>query len=355
MQHTNLFDLAAIISQLGTFSGNPNALGGAGNLFQGLSKREQAFNTKKEAEQRLQDLIGNAATPGVPFDINNSPLLPVEPVAGTGFAGQVGLQSNQVELLKNLAGNNPSVVTKAITDQLFKTGTKNDAKNFSIDALGRPFGTIDNIFQQLPELDPSNKFTKFKTVQGTDPSGIPQTELVNLAQLEINNGRVTIGKKQPLPTQAEANKIASTESSISIIDDLKSIMSGKNPPELGGLGNFVNEMKAGTGITGVLTRMFTDPLTVKQAKLLSLSEALGNQILQAVRGANVGPDEQERFERQLPRPGQPLTLFNQNIIQTEKNLRFLNQRIRELRKLGKSNSKNVNTTKLPPGFTMVTP
>jgi len=122
MKHSNLFDLAAIISQLGTLSGAPNALAGSGDLFQNLSQRQQDFESKASAEQKLQGLIGTAAVPGMPFDINNSPLMPVEPVPGTGFAGQAGLESQQVEMLKNLAGVAPQTAIKTISDQLFKSG-----------------------------------------------------------------------------------------------------------------------------------------------------------------------------------------------------------------------------------------
>jgi len=116
--------LAAIISQLGTLSGAPNALANSGNVFQNLSQRQQDFESKASAEQKLQDLIGTAAVPGVPFDINNSPLMPVEPVPGTGFAGQAGLETQQVEMLKNLAGVSPETVTKGISASLFQSPQK---------------------------------------------------------------------------------------------------------------------------------------------------------------------------------------------------------------------------------------
>jgi len=340
--------LAAIISQLGTLSGAPNALANSGNVFQNLSQRQQDFESKASAEQKLQGLIGTAAVPGVPFDINNSPLMPVEPVPGTGFAGQAGLESQQVEMLKNLAGVSPETVTKGISDQLFKSGGKNGFKNVRVDDLGNAFGIKNGVFQKIPSLDQNDLFTKFKTVQGTDPGGLPTTELVNPAALSVKQGRITIGKKTPLPTQAEANKIAQTKSSISIINDLRNLMTSKNAPDIGSIGNFVNEMKAGTGITGVLTRMVTDPLTEKQAQLLSKTEALSNQIIQAMRGAQVGPAEQERFERQLPRAGQPRVLFMENLEQSEKNLKLLNNEIKRLRKFDLSNDiKEINNIPRP--------
>jgi len=123
-QHTNLYDLAAIISQLGTFSGSPNALEGASGVFQDLSKRQRAVDQQATAKDKLDALIGNASVPGIPFDINRSPQLPVEPIAGTGFAGQSGLQTQQVEMLKNLAGVSPEIVTKGIGDSLFKEPQK---------------------------------------------------------------------------------------------------------------------------------------------------------------------------------------------------------------------------------------
>ncbi len=301
------------------------------NLFARDEKAQalqRAETEKLQAAERLQNLIGTAG-----FE-QAGPLQPGQAapiIGGTGFAGQAGLNANTVEMLQSLAAASPKTALKGISEQIFKEGGAGEFKNVRVDDLGNAFGVKGGVWQQIPSSDPSHPFTKFKTVQGTTPKGLPTTELVNPAGLRVKDGRITIGKKVALPTQAEALKISQTESSLNIIKDIRSIMSSKNPPNLGSVQNYVNELKAGTGITGVLTRLATDPLTPNEAKLISSTQALSNQIIQAMRGAQVGPAEQEKFERQLPIPGQPKELFTENLKLSEQTLKMLNKRIAELR------------------------
>jgi len=72
-------------------------------------------------------------------------------------------------------------------------------------------------------------------------------------------------------------------------------------------------------------------LNEDEAKLISLTENYSNQMLHALRGAQVGPKEQEMFNKSLPRIGQPKKLFLENIRITKENLQKLNQRMAKMR------------------------
>lgn len=73
--------------------------------------------------------------------------------------------------------------------------------------------------------------------------------------------------------------------------------------------------------------------TPEQTKLISYTKNLSNNLLQAMRGAQVGPAEQEAFEKSLPVAGQPTDLFDQNLQTTMDNLKVLNERRSQLRGL----------------------
>jgi hypothetical protein len=75
----------------------------------------------------------------------------------------------------------------------------------------------------------------------------------------------------------------------------------------------------------------TYPIPQPEAEAMALSEKLSTTLLQAIRGAQVGPMEQAKFEKQLPRLGQPESLFNENIKLTRDNLEYLSKRRAELR------------------------
>jgi len=66
-------------------------------------------------------------------------------------------------------------------------------------------------------------------------------------------------------------------------------------------------------------------LTDDDATMISMEQNLSNQLLEAMRGAQVGPAEQKMFEKSLPRVDQPKTLFLKNIEVTMNNLATLRE------------------------------
>ncbi len=88
-----------------------------------------------------------------------------------------------------------------------------------------------------------------------------------------------------------------------------------------------------SGLTGV-------KLSNEEAQALSLEQGLGNDLLQAMRGAQVGPKEQEMFEKQLPRVTQPEPLFRANLERTRETLKKLNTLVEQKRRGTQPNQKS---------------
>jgi hypothetical protein len=68
-----------------------------------------------------------------------------------------------------------------------------------------------------------------------------------------------------------------------------------------------------------------------ETDMYSLIENYGNLLLAAMRGAQVGPMEQTKFEKSLPRLGQKKELFLSNLKITQENIKYLLKRARERR------------------------
>lgn len=72
-------------------------------------------------------------------------------------------------------------------------------------------------------------------------------------------------------------------------------------------------------------------LSKEDAELVSLEENLSNALLEAMRGAQVGPKEQEMFNKSLPRKEQPKKVFIENLRTTIGNINRLSQTSERLR------------------------
>ena len=130
--------------------------------------------------------------------------------------------------------------------------------------------------------------------------------------------------KTPM-TAEEAKQQASAEVSIKMAKDLLGML--ESGMDLSGFEGWAEGERAGAGLSNIAldTALNTfgytsDPQNVKG---VAIAENLSNTVLQALRGAAVGPAEQERVDKQLPRPGQPLEVFRQNILLTIENLNMI--------------------------------
>ncbi len=96
------------------------------------------------------------------------------------------------------------------------------------------------------------------------------------------------------------------------LDDPGAIMS----PTEAGLSGLETVPLLGDVIQGVA------PRTDSQVELDSLARTVSTTALAAFRGAQVGPQEQAIFERQLPMPGQDRRTFMANLKNTRQNLKY---------------------------------
>lgn len=138
----------------------------------------------------------------------------------------------------------------------------------------------------------------------------------------------------PLPTTEEAKSVGQAENAQEMAGRLKSYLDAKKIE----VGPIMGRMlRAKASLPG-------DNLTPEEADVLSIEQQLSNQLLQAMRGAQVGPQEQARFDKQLPRVDQPDALFRANISNTMRNLDGLQKRMASQRpiKLGKEPPANPN-------------
>lgn len=125
------------------------------------------------------------------------------------------------------------------------------------------------------------------------------------------------------PSESEAKQRVQQEIGLRLLGEVDALVKGGQ--ETGGMA----AMRAFAGSTPMLS--WAVELSPNEAKTTSNLEQFSNIMLAAMRGAQVGPAEQDRFERQLPRLGQDKALFQANMAASKKNLEALISRMAELR------------------------
>lgn len=125
---------------------------------------------------------------------------------------------------------------------------------------------------------------------------------------------------KPMPTTAEAEQVASQELSADILGRMQSLVSSGKVKTGIYEGNKIRA-KVKTGMD----------LTPEEADLVSSEGQAEVILLDAMRGAQVGPSEQKLFRQQLPRIDQNPALFNANVKNTLNNINFLRKRKAQMR------------------------
>jgi len=120
-------------------------------------------------------------------------------------------------------------------------------------------------------------------------------------------------------TAAEAKQAGTQEAAIGMGQDLYNLVN-KGAVSVGPVAGRYLDAKRSVG-----------QLSPDEAKLLSVEENYSNLMLHALRGAQVGPKEQEMFNKSLPRHTQQKELFLRNIKTTVRNLEVLNKRMSKMR------------------------
>ena len=123
-----------------------------------------------------------------------------------------------------------------------------------------------------------------------------------------------------MPTAEETKQVGHAEAAFGMGREMRRLVESGSVQ----VGSVRGRRLRAAGLTGMR-------LTKDDATMLSLEENLSNQLLQAARGAQVGPQEQTKYERSLPRVDQPRELFLANITTTMDNLATLRRMASQLR------------------------
>lgn len=136
------------------------------------------------------------------------------------------------------------------------------------------------------------------------------------------------------PTAEEARQQGSVDNSLTNLGRLRDVML-KEGGDVSGVVGWLDRFRSGTGLGPVVTNSMLSVLdggvSAQEGEMISLTTTLGNDLLDAMRGAQVGPAEQEKFEKQLPMPGQSKRQFLTNMATTYRNLANMSKRQTDLR------------------------
>jgi hypothetical protein len=134
---------------------------------------------------------------------------------------------------------------------------------------------------------------------------------------------LTYGNEQ---TAEEAKQSAAINTAQADLERLQTLLTDHGA-DLSGPAGLVKEFRGGSSIAGSILNAAIDytigPMSPADVEALSTSLGLSNTILQAYRGAQVGPTEQILFNKQLPIPGQPREVLMANIERSKRNLALL--------------------------------
>lgn len=158
-------------------------------------------------------------------------------------------------------------------------------------------------------------------------------ELVNLGMrkgaYQDSKGKIYNGPA-PAATEGEAKQAGQGEIANLMMDEIQTLLdSGELDP------SDPLTWARSKGSTIPILSKFID-MTPKEAKAHSNIEGLSNLVLAMIRGAQVGPEEQKLFDRQLPKLGQDKEVFAQNLANTKRNIATMLIKMHELRNIGEA-------------------
>jgi len=191
--------------------------------------------------------------------------------------------------------------------------------------------SVDENTRQAVQISPPPGTEAMMPVIPTPGIGPGGPGIYNVpSRATVSGGSSQVPGLRPLPTAEEAKTSGSASTAFEMADRLSKYINGKGmvddkpvtKVEVGPVAGRLLRAKALTGI---------GELTDSEADVLSIEQNLSNQLLQAMRGAQVGPMEQERFDKSLPRIEQPLALFKANIKTTMQNLETLQRQTATMR------------------------
>lgn len=287
---------------------------------------EQPFQTTEEQAFGLPGLQGNIEKEAVaPIPEQKAIAQRADYDAAIARANQMGnyeLAKQLIDQKKNLSGGKGLYggIQYAIDPRTGKYVP------YSVDPETRqavPINTPEGTVATVPMLS--------QVTEGGNISMVPSRGIPGMPQKFTPTGTRSAASAE------EAKQAGQSETAINMGNKLKELVeSGK--VRVGPIDGRKLRVAGKTGIN----------LTEDDAQVLSIEENLSNQLIQAMRGAAVGPAEQIRFEKSLPRVDQPKALFLKNIETTMGNLRVMRDRAAEMRPVpAAATPANSNTSVAP--------
>lgn len=187
-----------------------------------------------------------------------------------------------------------------------------------------------------------------------DSNGYPVTVPVGMTYAEARGKGWSFGKTA---TEGEAKTEGSVAASVDMLNRLAELTGAEDGAGMFGLSGVIENYRSGSDTGSALLNAALDTFGVKKTpqsvEAMAITTSLGNQLLQAFRGAAVGPAEKADFIKQLPTPGQSEGEFKANQALTLKNLQTIKDRKEKARGLGRGDTPKVNAPSdgLPEGAT----
>jgi hypothetical protein len=219
-------------------------------------------------------------------------------------------------------------------------------------AAKQPNATIEQFLysQQNPAFGDwllAQKRASAQNINVGNKGNISASDAARMVDQYGNPVRVPVGMSYPearakgwsfgqVTTAEEAKTEAATRSTLDLLNRVEEI--GRDTKEdLGifGVPGVIESYRSGANMSNALVDTLMDKAgykkTVADVEMMALTENISNQMLQALRGAAVGPAEQERVDKQLPRVGQPKDVFWRNVELSKQNLANIKKYKREAR------------------------
>jgi hypothetical protein len=199
----------------------------------------------------------------------------------------------------------PGMRQQAIVDPINKT----------VIPIGTPWKPSSGVTVNTGNMDNIIKDTEANNM--VDAQGNAVKIPVGMTRKEAAEKGYNYGKP---PTQAEVKADVSFETTTGLLNDIKTAR--KEGASVTGLGGVVQNFRSGNDPLGAVANEALNRAGIKidpkNAGLMSKVKNFGNYALQVMRGAQVGPAEQELFQKALPTEGQPDEVFDANMATAEK-------------------------------------
>lgn len=228
--------------------------------------------------------------------------------------------------------NEQAAMEKLLLMQKLQGGTDPTSLMKHAAALGLKQGTPEyNEFLKQVLLKPDTMINmggepRVLTTEEKTKYGFPVDNVVTLTP----KGDFKVAHKSPQVTEGEAKQMANFKLGARMLSEVETLVgSGKVDPSSNSF--YLRTKAATTPLVSGLASMTGNELSANEADVASSLEILSNIMLAAMRGAQVGPEEQKKFNEQLPRIGQSEEIFKANLRKTQENLEELRESIKTLR------------------------